>query len=185
MRPHPPADVKELVHPFERRVHDDRAGRLGGDLALMAEGDADGGRRQRRRVVDAVADEQRRRARRFGPGDGHLLLGTLTRVHLGDADVLGEIAHLVLAIARDQQHAVEVVPRPEMADERPAVVARRVAEAEGRGVPAIDDAPCTRGPRRSRAAARPVPGASACRRPTIRTRWPVDDGLEALRRAAR
>ena len=41
----------------QRAVHDHRAGGLGGDVAVLAERDADGRGRQRRGIVDAVAHE--------------------------------------------------------------------------------------------------------------------------------
>ena len=56
-RPQPPADVQELIDLLERAVQDHRAGRLGGDVAVLAEGDADRGGGQGRGVVDAVAEE--------------------------------------------------------------------------------------------------------------------------------
>ena len=43
--------------PSAARLHDHGAGGLGGDVAVLAEGDADGRGRQRRGVVDAVAQE--------------------------------------------------------------------------------------------------------------------------------
>ena len=43
--------------------------------------------------------------------DRQLLLGRLAGVDLVDADLLRQVAHLRLAVAGDEQHAVEVVPR--------------------------------------------------------------------------
>ena len=43
---------------LERFAHDDDIAGLGGDVGPRADGDADTGSRQRRRVVDAIADER-------------------------------------------------------------------------------------------------------------------------------
>ena len=48
----------------------------------------------------------------------------------GDADLIGEVADLRLAVARDKHDPVEVVPPAEVADERRPVGPRPVAEAE-------------------------------------------------------
>ena len=42
--------------------------------------------------------------------DVQLLLGRLAGVDLGDADLVGEVAHLRFAVAGDEHHPVEVMP---------------------------------------------------------------------------
>ena len=64
--------------------------------------------------------------------------GLLLRVDLGDADLLGEVAHLRLAIARHDHHAREVMLRPQVADEGTALRARRIPKAQGRRVAPVN-----------------------------------------------
>ena len=56
---HAAADVDELVDLAQRCFQHDGIGGFGGDVAVLAEGDADGGGLHRGRVVDAVAEEER------------------------------------------------------------------------------------------------------------------------------
>ena len=95
--PHPLADVQELVDLRQRAVHHHDVGRLGRDVAVLAEGDADRRGRQGRRVVDAVADEDRVGPRRLGPHDLELLLRALAAEHFGNADQVGQVLHFRLA----------------------------------------------------------------------------------------
>ena len=53
---HAAADVHKLVHFFERVVHDDDSGGLGGDIAVLTNGHANGGSHHGGRVVDPIAD---------------------------------------------------------------------------------------------------------------------------------
>ena len=122
----------------ERAVQDHGAGRFGRDVAVLAEGDADRGRRQGGRVVDAVAQEHRVGVLGLFAHDRELLLGALAGVHFRDADLVRQVAHLRLAVAGDEHHAVEVMLRAQMRNERHASSARLVAKAERRGVVAVD-----------------------------------------------
>ncbi len=65
---------------------------LGRHVARLAKRDADRGRRERRRVVDAIAHEHGRRLERLGPNQRHLLLRSLVSVDLGDAHLITTIA---------------------------------------------------------------------------------------------
>src|SRR5690349_8793614 len=89
----------------------------------MAKRQADRCRHQRRRIVDTVADKQRRCATGLGSSDGDLLLRRPFRIDLVDTDLLGKISNLTLSIARDNQNALQVMTRPKMRDKRSAVFA--------------------------------------------------------------
>jgi hypothetical protein len=78
--------LQQLVHAAQRRIHHDRAGRIRRDLALVAEGETHRGRHERRRVVDAVADEDRGRLRHFRARQRDLLSGVHCAWISGDAD---------------------------------------------------------------------------------------------------
>jgi hypothetical protein len=62
--------------------------------------------------------------------DPQLSLGRDTGVDLLDPDMLREPLHLALAVARNEHHALEPVGRPEVLDERGAILPRAVVEAE-------------------------------------------------------
>ena len=51
-------------------------------------------------------------------------------MHLGDTNQVGEPPHLAFPVARDEHHAGELVDGAQVADERPAVRPRGVAEPE-------------------------------------------------------
>lgn len=131
--PHPPADVQQLVHPFQRTVQDHRPRRFRGDVAAVPEGDAHGGGRQGGGVVDAVAQEDGIGPLRLPLHQLQLLLGTLAGVDLFDPDFLGQVARLGFPVAGDEQDALDVVAAPEVAEEGRAVRPGFVAEAAGRG----------------------------------------------------
>ena len=122
--------MQQFVDAFEGRVHHDRAGRLAGHIAGRTHRDAHRRRRERRSIVDPVADKQGRRLGRRLLHDLQFALRLDAGMHLGDADQIGEPADLALAVAGDEHHAGEPVGRFQMADERPAIGPRRVAEAE-------------------------------------------------------
>ena len=82
-----------------------------------------------RKSVDAFAVSVRTRAS---------LPRGLSSEHLGDAHLLGQVPYFRAAIARDQQHAIEAMPPPEMRDERRAVDARLVTEAARGGVAIVN-----------------------------------------------
>jgi hypothetical protein len=44
-------------------------------------------------------------------------------MHLGDTDVQGGLANLAFAVARNEQHAIELMPRAKVLDEGAAVFA--------------------------------------------------------------
>src|SRR5690606_12414927 len=69
----------------------------------------------------------------------HLLLRALRGVHVFDADLLGQVGHFGLAVARYQQHAVKLVFGPQVVDEAGAVSPWLIAEAVGGDVLAIDE----------------------------------------------
>ena len=97
---HAAADVHELIHFFERVVHDHDACGFGCHVAVLADGHADGGGHHGGGVVDAVADIERLRLGSFGADEGEFFLGALLRVDLGDADLIGEVADFGFAVAR-------------------------------------------------------------------------------------
>ena len=130
--------MEEFVDPFERAVHDHRAGRLARDVACRAHRHPHGGRREGRGVVDAVADKHDRRLSDRLLHDLQLALGLDARVDLGDSDRVGEPLHLALPVPRDEHHAVEPVGGAEVADERLPVGAWRVAESQERGHASVD-----------------------------------------------
>ena len=151
-----------------------------------AEGDAHGRGRQRRRVVDAVAQKQRvgasvvssRTSASFCSG---LWLAWTSR----DADLLRQVAHLGLAVARHEHDAVEAVPRPEVLDERgrrPRAARRgnatspRSDRRSGRRTP---------GRRRARGSCDAAPGCCASRLGAARhaDRAPVDHAAQSFARA--
>ena len=72
---------------------DHHAGRLRGDVAALAEGNAHGGSSQGGGVVDAVAQEHGVGALGLPADHLQLLLGRLARVDLADADLLCGPAH--------------------------------------------------------------------------------------------
>src|ERR1019366_6922812 len=72
---HAAADVNQLVDGGERRLEHDGVGGFGGNVAVVAEGDADGGCLHRRRVVDAVAEEEGRTFGDLVANDGQLFFG--------------------------------------------------------------------------------------------------------------
>ena len=113
----PAADVKKLIDLLQRTLEDHCPGRFGRDVAALAEGDADRGRRQGRRVVDAISHEDRVALAPSRSDQLQLLLGALARVNLRDADLIGQVPHLRLAVAGNQQDAVEAVLGPQVADE--------------------------------------------------------------------
>ena len=78
--PHAAADVHELVEPLKRGVEDDGVGRLGGDVIVLAERDANRCSRHCGGVVDAVTEEDGRREGGLLPDDRELAL----RGHLGE-----------------------------------------------------------------------------------------------------
>ncbi len=123
----------------ERAVHDHDVGGLGGDVAILTEGDADGGGDQSGGVVDAVADEDRGGKSGFGADDVELLLGAFAAVDLVDADQVGQVLHFGLAVAGHQHDPIDGVSRAEVIDEGDAFAAGRVAEAVRGGVAIVDE----------------------------------------------
>ena len=89
---HPPADVHELIHFFQRVFHRHHVSRFRGHVAVLSHGHADGGRHHGRGVVDAVADVERFGCWRFPAHDGQFFFRTLLGVNFVDADLLGQIA---------------------------------------------------------------------------------------------
>ena len=70
--------------------------------------------------------------------DGEFFFRTLLRVDFGDAHLLGEVAHLRLAISRHDHHALELVLRAQMLHEGAALRARRIPKAQGRRVALVN-----------------------------------------------
>ena len=133
------ADVEELVDALKRRIHDDGAGRLAGDVVGGPHRDPDGGRRQRRRIVDPITDKQRWRFPGRLLDDPQLPLRGDAGVDLRDPNPIRQPPHLALPVARDEHHALEPVSRPEVLDEGGAILPGAVAEAEQADGPALDD----------------------------------------------
>ena len=109
MSTHPAADVHELVHFLERVIHDHDARRFGRHVAVLSDRHADRRRHHGRGVIDAVADVEGFRLRGFLADDGELFFRTFLGVDFGDAHLLGQIAHLRLAISGDDHDALELV----------------------------------------------------------------------------
>src|ERR1700730_978445 len=136
--PHSAADVHELVYLLEGVIHDHDASRFRGHVAVLSDRHADRGSHHGRGVIDAIPH-----VKRFGGGcflldDGKLFFRTLLGVDFGDAYLLGEVAHLRLAISRHDHHAREVMLRSQVAHEGAALRARRVPKAQGRRVALVN-----------------------------------------------
>ena len=91
--------MDELIDFPEGAVHDDGAGGLGRDIAVLAEGDPDGSSHEGGGVIDPVTDVDRAALRGFGAYDFELFLGTLSGLNIGDPDPGGEVISLGLAVS--------------------------------------------------------------------------------------
>ena len=113
------------------------ASRFGRDVAVLAKCHTDGCGRERGRVVDAVAQKKCRRLGGFRADEGQFVLGGLS----SNTSVMPTCSaryRTPAAIDRDQQHAIDAMPTPEMRDERRAVDARFVTEAARGGVAIVN-----------------------------------------------
>ena len=142
--------MDQLIHPGQGRLEDHCIGRFCCDVAVVPECDADGRRLHRRRVVDAVAEEERGSFGCLFAHDRQLFFGARSRAHVLNADQTGQMLHFDLAVAGDQHHAGHLMPRHQVMDERAALLARNVLEPKSRRVLAVseDDALHSRGNRR-------------------------------------
>lgn len=96
------ADVDEFVDLLKRGFEDDGTGGFGGDVAVLAEGDADRGGLHGGGVVNAVADEEGGGEGGFGADDGDLFFGAFAVEHFRDADLGGEVADFGFAVAGEE-----------------------------------------------------------------------------------
>ena len=99
---HAPADMQQLIDLLQRAVEDHRTRRFGGHIAGLTKGNADGGGRQGRRIIDAIPHKHRIGPPGFRAHQRQLLLRALTGIDFLDADLVRQIAHLTLAVARNQ-----------------------------------------------------------------------------------
>ncbi len=124
---------------LQRRIHDHRTGGLGGDVAVLTEGDPDRRGGQRRGVVDAIADENRVRTPGLLADQLHLLFRGLTGENRFDAGSLGQVTHLRFSISGDQHYTVEMMLGSQVIDEQRSLGAWFVAELHGGCIPIVDD----------------------------------------------
>ena len=133
------ADVDEFVDLLERSFQNDRAGGFGGDVAVLAKGDADRSGLHGGGVVDAVADENSWGQCGFRANNSDLLFRAFAVEHFGDADLGGEVADFGFAVSREEHDFRDAVAGFEMFDEGVGFGAGRVLEAQGGEELAVDE----------------------------------------------
>ena len=127
---HADADVHEFVDTFEGGLEDDGTGGFGGNFAVDAEGDADGGVEHGGCVVDAVADVDGFAAAGEIADDVDFFFGAHAAVDVLDLHAGGEEGDLGDAVAGEEGDFADVVLGCEVIEEWLGIAAGLVFETE-------------------------------------------------------
>jgi hypothetical protein len=134
---HALTDVQQLIDFRQRCFQHHGVRRFRDDVVLRTEGHANSRCQQRGSIVDPVAHKQRFRLRGFFLHNGRFFFRTFPGVDLGDAHALCQVPDFRFTVTGNQHHLAHPVFRFQMLDGRGAVFARRIVEAERRGVSAL------------------------------------------------
>src|ERR1700687_2569683 len=171
-RTHPPADVHQLVYLAERCVKDHCIGGLRGDVAAHSKCDSNRCRLHRGSIVDTVSDEQCLAPFGFLSNDRNFFFRTLARVYFGDSKDVRQIANFRIAVARNEEHAVDVMAWAKVIHKAPASGPDYVAKPKRRGICAIDENYALKARRCHRQRQIPISYFVSARDPYFPTRHP-------------
>src|ERR1700687_1815176 len=171
-RTHPPADVHQLIYFAERCVEDHRIGCFRGDVACHPDRISESSRLHRGSIINTVTDEQCLATFGFLSNDRNFFFRTLARVYFGDSNDVRQIANFQIAVARNEEHAVDVMAWAKVIHKAPASGPDYVAKPKRRGICAIDENYALKARRCHRQRQIPISYFVSARDPYFPTRHP-------------